>query len=83
VEAVQPTGNESIRVCIDLKDDGTKETLESILTDEEDRVDWLETQLDCAAPFARAASSESAYATHRPVGKEGLPDDRTLRHRGR
>ena len=37
--------NESIRVCADLKDDGTKEMLESILADEEDHVDWLEAQL--------------------------------------
>ncbi len=37
--------NESIRICVDLKDDGTKETLEAILTDEEDHVDWLEAQL--------------------------------------
>ena len=37
--------NESIRVCMDLKDDGTKELLESILSDEEDHVDWLEAQL--------------------------------------
>jgi bacterioferritin len=37
--------NESIRVCIDLKDNGTKELLESILADEEDHVDWLEAQL--------------------------------------
>ena len=37
--------NESIRVCVDLKDNGTKELLESILADEEDHVDWLEAQL--------------------------------------
>jgi bacterioferritin len=37
--------NESIRVCAELKDDGTKELLESILADEEDHVDWLEAQL--------------------------------------
>jgi bacterioferritin len=37
--------NESIRVCADLKDDGSKEMLESILADEEDHVDWLEAQL--------------------------------------
>ena len=37
--------NESIRVCTDLKDDGTKELLESILADEEEHVDWLEAQL--------------------------------------
>ena len=37
--------NESIRICMELKDDGTKELLESILTDEEDHVDDLESQL--------------------------------------
>jgi bacterioferritin len=37
--------NESIRICAELKDDGTKELLESILADEEDHVDWLEAQL--------------------------------------
>ncbi len=37
--------NESIRVCVDLKDNGTKEMLEAILAAEEDHVDWLEAQL--------------------------------------
>ena len=37
--------NESIRVCVELKDNGTKEMLEAILGDEEDHVDWLEAQL--------------------------------------
>ncbi len=37
--------NESIRICVELKDDGSKELLESILGDEEDHVDWLEAQL--------------------------------------
>jgi bacterioferritin len=37
--------NESIRVCMELKDDGTKELLEAILADEEEHVDWLEAQL--------------------------------------
>ena len=38
--------NESIRICMDLKDDGSKELLESILADEEDHVDWLEAQIE-------------------------------------
>ena len=38
--------NESIRICMELKDDGSKELLESILVDEEDHVDWLEAQLE-------------------------------------
>jgi bacterioferritin len=37
--------NESIRICAELKDDGTKELLEAILADEEEHVDWLEAQL--------------------------------------
>jgi bacterioferritin len=37
--------NESIRICTELKDDGTKELLEAILADEEGHVDWLEAQL--------------------------------------
>ncbi len=37
--------NESIHVCADLKDDGSKEMLEAILADEEGHVDWLEAQL--------------------------------------
>jgi bacterioferritin len=38
--------NESIRVAGELKDDGTKQLLESILKDEEGHVDWLEAQFD-------------------------------------
>ncbi len=37
--------NDSIRVCVEARDEGTKELLESILADEEDHVDWLEAQL--------------------------------------
>ena len=37
--------NESIRICSELKDDGSKELLEALLADEEDHVDWLEAQL--------------------------------------
>jgi bacterioferritin len=37
--------NESIRICVEAKDEGTKELLDSILTDEEEHVDWLEAQL--------------------------------------
>jgi bacterioferritin len=38
--------NESIRVCVEAKDEGTKELLEAILADEEGHVDWLEAQLE-------------------------------------
>lgn len=37
--------NESIRICVELKDEGTKELLEDILVNEEEHVDWLEAQL--------------------------------------
>jgi bacterioferritin len=38
--------NEGIRLAVELGDNGTRELLESILTDEEDHVDWIEAQLD-------------------------------------
>ena len=37
--------NEAIDLCIKLKDNGTREILEPILTESEEHVDWLETQL--------------------------------------
>jgi len=37
--------NASIRICVEARDEGTKELLESILADEEEHVDWLEAQL--------------------------------------
>jgi bacterioferritin len=38
--------NDTIQLCIEKKDAGTRELLESILVSSEDHVDWLETQLD-------------------------------------
>ncbi|WP_129128087.1 bacterioferritin [Geomonas oryzae] len=38
--------NESIRLCVELGDNGTRELLESILRDEEEHIDLLEAQLD-------------------------------------
>lgn len=38
--------NDAIQLCIEVKDGGTRELLESILKDEEDHIDWLEAQLD-------------------------------------
>src|SRR5262245_46322011 len=37
--------NEAIELCTKLKDNGTRELLEPILTESEEHVDWLETQL--------------------------------------
>jgi bacterioferritin len=38
--------NESIRLAVEVGDNGTRELLESILKDEEDHIDNLEAQLD-------------------------------------
>jgi len=37
--------NETIELCIKVKDSGTRELLEEILVSSEDHVDWLETQI--------------------------------------
>jgi len=38
--------NESIRVCVEVGDNGTRELLESILREEEEHIDLIEAQLD-------------------------------------
>ena len=38
--------NDAIRQCVELGDNGTKQLLESILGDEEDHLDWIESQQD-------------------------------------
>ena len=38
--------NESIRLAVELGDNGTRELLEAILKDEEDHIDWIEAQID-------------------------------------
>ncbi len=38
--------NESIRLAVEVGDNGSRALLESILADEEDHIDWLEAQLD-------------------------------------
>jgi bacterioferritin len=38
--------NDGIRLAVEVGDNGSRELLESILTDEEDHLDWLEAQLD-------------------------------------
>jgi len=37
--------NAAIELCTRLKDNGTRELIEPILTESEEHVDWLETQL--------------------------------------
>jgi bacterioferritin len=37
--------NHAIEVCVQARDHGTREVLEPILTESEEHVDWLETQL--------------------------------------
>ena len=37
--------NESIRLAVEVGDNGTRELFESILTDEEEHVDWIEAHL--------------------------------------
>jgi bacterioferritin len=41
--------NELIDLCIKVKDNGTRELVEPILTESEEHVDWLETQLGLIA----------------------------------
>jgi len=38
--------NADVRLAVELGDNGTRELFESILTDEEKHIDWLEAQLD-------------------------------------
>lgn len=38
--------NESIRLAVEVGDNGTRELLQSILQDEEDHIDWIEAQFD-------------------------------------
>jgi len=38
--------NEAIRLAVEVGDNGTRDLLESILTDEEDHIDWIEAQQD-------------------------------------
>ena len=38
--------NADIRLAVELGDNGTRELFESILTDEEKHIDWIEAQLD-------------------------------------
>lgn len=37
--------NKGVATCVDVGDNGSRELLEGILTDEEEHIDWLEAQL--------------------------------------
>ena len=38
--------NDGIRLAVDVGDNGTRDLLEEILEDEEEHIDWIESQLD-------------------------------------
>lgn len=38
--------NEGIRLAVEVGDNGSRQLLESILTDEEDHLDWIEAQIE-------------------------------------
>jgi bacterioferritin len=38
--------NDAIKLCVEQSDSGTRELFEDILEDEEEHIDWIETQLD-------------------------------------
>lgn len=45
--------NEAVALCRDKADNGTRELLEKILKDEEDSIDWLESQLHLVKEVGR------------------------------
>lgn len=45
--------NDAIRLCRDAGDNGTRELLESILEEEEESIDWHETQLGLVATLGK------------------------------
>lgn len=52
VEAVERLNN-AIALCLQKNDGGTRELVESILTEEEDAIDWLEAQLHLVNDIGR------------------------------
>ena len=54
--------NAGIGTCVDLGDNGSRELLESILTDEEEHIDWLEAQLHAISEMGiQAYLSQQLY----------------------
>ena len=54
--------NAGIETCVDLGDNGSRELLESILTDEEEHIDWLEAQLHAISEMGiQAYLSQQLY----------------------
>lgn len=45
--------NDGVKLAVELGDNGTRALLESILADEEDHIDWLESQLDLVKQIGR------------------------------
>ena len=46
--------NDSIKLAVEVGDNGTKMLLEQILSDEEDHVDWLEAQIELISQVGEA-----------------------------
>jgi bacterioferritin len=45
--------NESIRLAVEVGDNGTRELLSSLLIDEESHIDWIESQIDQIAQMKK------------------------------
>ena len=63
--------NAGIETCVDLKDNGSRELLEKILTDEEHHIDWLEGQLTLSRKWASKPISPNSCTTARNKPKDG------------
>lgn len=57
--------NEGIKLCVQVGDNGSRELLEKILTDEEHHIDWLEAQLHAIGEMGY----ENYLAQHLHEGK--------------
>ena len=59
--------NRGVALCVQLGDNGSRELLESILTDEEEHIDWLEAQLHAISEMG----IENYLAQHLHEKEEG------------